>query len=121
MLKPQILQAYVSGFCGVFGTVCGLAGLSGIASLFIGHFDLNKVLDSDHKLLEKRWSRKPAAMATSFVPEDGDKVAPGSSTSGMQQSEVSGETDVPEKTSPIQPSPLLGVRLDTWRQEPAGN
>ena len=82
VLKEQVLQAYVSGFRGVFGTLCGLAGLSGIASLFIGQFDLNKVLNSDHKLQEKRWSRKPAVAVTSFGPEDGEKVAPGSSTSG---------------------------------------
>ena len=56
--KTQILQAYVHGFHGVYGMFCGIAGVTGIASLFIAHFDMNKVLDSEHNLQENRWSRK---------------------------------------------------------------
>lgn len=58
VMKTQVLQAYVSGFRGVYGGFCGVAGLTGIASLLIRHFDMNKVLESDHKLQEHRWSRR---------------------------------------------------------------
>ena len=57
-LKTQVLQAYVSGFHGVYGMFCGIAGLAGIASLCIARFDMNKVLESEHKLQKHRWSRK---------------------------------------------------------------
>jgi hypothetical protein len=43
-----------SGFRGVYGGFCGIAGLAGTASLFIRHFDMNKVLESEHKLQEHR-------------------------------------------------------------------
>jgi hypothetical protein len=54
VLKTQVLQAYVNGFRGVYGGFCGIAGLAGTASLFIRHFDMNKVLESEHKLQEHR-------------------------------------------------------------------
>lgn len=60
-LKTQVLQAYLSGFCGVYGMFCGIAGLAGIASLFIAHFDMKKVLGSEHKLQEHKCSRKLGA------------------------------------------------------------
>jgi hypothetical protein len=57
VLHQQILDAYVYGIRGTFGLFCGMAGLAGLASLFIRHFDLNKELDSEHKLGQDRWSR----------------------------------------------------------------
>jgi hypothetical protein len=55
--KDNVLESYVYGLRGVYGVYCGMAGLAGIASLFIGHFDLNKELSSEHKLGQDRWSR----------------------------------------------------------------
>jgi hypothetical protein len=55
--KMHILEAYVYGFHGVYGCFCGIAGLAGILSLFIKHHDMNKVLESEHKLQENRISR----------------------------------------------------------------
>jgi MFS family permease len=55
--KTHILEAYVYGFHGVYGCFCSIAGLAGIVSLFIKHYDMNKVLESEHKLHENRISR----------------------------------------------------------------
>ena len=56
--KTSVLEAYVSGFRGVYGGFCGIAGLAGLATLLIGHFDMNKVLESDHKLEENRFTKR---------------------------------------------------------------
>jgi MFS family permease len=57
VFKSQVLESYVYGLRGVFGLYCGMAGLAGITSLLIQHFDLNKELESEHKLVENRISR----------------------------------------------------------------
>ncbi|TLD36664.1 hypothetical protein E2P81_ATG02446 [Venturia nashicola] len=48
------INAYVYGLRSTFAFFCGMAGLAGIASLFIKHFDMNKELNSDHKLSQMR-------------------------------------------------------------------
>jgi hypothetical protein len=48
--KTDVLEAYVYGLRGVYGGFCGISGLAGLASLLIGHFDMNKELNSEHKL-----------------------------------------------------------------------
>lgn len=50
ILHRQVLDAYVHGVRGTFGFFCGCAGLAGLASIFIQHFDMNKELESDHRL-----------------------------------------------------------------------
>lgn len=55
--KEHILQAYVYGFHGVYGCFCGIAALAGLVSLFIKHHDMNKELDSEHKLHQNVFSR----------------------------------------------------------------
>lgn len=50
-----ILQAYVHGFKGVFEVMTGISGIGLLASLFIKHHDMNKVLQSSYRL-----SRQPA-------------------------------------------------------------
>jgi len=57
LLHQQVLESYVFGLRGTFSLFCGIAGLAGIASCFIGHFDLNKELDSEHKLDKDRFER----------------------------------------------------------------
>jgi hypothetical protein len=55
--KVHILQAYVYGFRGVYGCFCAIAGLAGIVSLFIKHYDMDKELESEHKLYESNFAR----------------------------------------------------------------
>jgi hypothetical protein len=57
LLHRQVLDAYVHGIRGTFGLFCGMAGLAGLASLLIKHFDMNKELDSDHKLGQIRGAK----------------------------------------------------------------
>jgi MFS family permease len=45
-----ILQAYVHGFKGVFEVLAGISGVGLLASLFIKHHDMNKVLKSSYRL-----------------------------------------------------------------------
>ncbi|KAE9987975.1 hypothetical protein EG328_000919 [Venturia inaequalis] len=59
VVRTQSIDAYVFGIRGTFAFFCGMGGLAGIASLFIKHFDMNKELDSDHKLGQMRGSRSP--------------------------------------------------------------
>lgn len=54
----KILTSYTYGIDGVFGLFCGIAGLAGLATLFIGKFDLNKALVTEHKLIENRLTKK---------------------------------------------------------------
>lgn len=56
-LHQHALEAYVHGIRGAFAFFCGMAGVAFVASLFIKHFDMNKELDSDHKLGQIRGSR----------------------------------------------------------------
>lgn len=53
----QVVGAYVYGIRGTFAFFCGMAGLAGLASLFIKHFDMNKELDSEHKLGKMRGTK----------------------------------------------------------------
>jgi len=55
--KTHVIEAYVYGLHGVYGTLCGIAGLASFLSLFLKHFDMNKDLDSEHRLQENRLSR----------------------------------------------------------------
>lgn len=57
VMKSQVLESYVYGLKGVYGLYCGMAGFASILSLAIRHFDLNKELESEHKLEENRLSR----------------------------------------------------------------
>jgi hypothetical protein len=52
-----ILNSYAYGIDGVFGLFCGIAGLTGIASLFIGHFNLDRALQTEHTLVENRLTK----------------------------------------------------------------
>jgi hypothetical protein len=56
--KTLILEAYVYGFHGVYACFCAIAGLAGIASLFIKHHDMDKELVSEHELCDNRFLRK---------------------------------------------------------------
>jgi hypothetical protein len=56
-MKSQVLESFVYGLRGVYGLYCGMAGLAGILSLAIRHFDLDKELETEHKLEENRLSR----------------------------------------------------------------
>ncbi|KAK8066871.1 MFS-type transporter [Apiospora hydei] len=55
--KLRILGAYVYGFHGVLGVYVGAAGLAFFVSLLIKHYDMNKAIDTEHKLQENRASR----------------------------------------------------------------
>jgi hypothetical protein len=54
----QILDAYVHGFKGTFGLFCAIAGVAGIASIFIQKFDLNKELKTEHTLAGNKITKK---------------------------------------------------------------
>jgi hypothetical protein len=55
--KAQVLEAYASGFRGVYIGFCGISALALLVSLFIKHYDMNKVLESEHKLQDHRLSK----------------------------------------------------------------
>ncbi|KAK8041480.1 major facilitator superfamily transporter [Apiospora phragmitis] len=55
--KVRILGAYVYGFHGVLGVYVAAAGLAFFVSLFIRHYDMNKAIDTEHKLQDSRASR----------------------------------------------------------------
>lgn len=57
LMKAQVLDSFMYGLRGVFGLCCGIAGLAGILSLAIRHFNLDKELETEHKLEENRLSR----------------------------------------------------------------
>ncbi|OAG41495.1 hypothetical protein AYO21_04197 [Fonsecaea monophora] len=46
-----VIDAYIAGFHGVFAFLTGLAGLALIVGLIIQHFEINKALISEHKLV----------------------------------------------------------------------
>lgn len=48
--RIAILQAYVYGFKGVFQVMMGVSGMGLLATLFIKHHDMNKVLQSSYRL-----------------------------------------------------------------------
>ncbi|KAK4941987.1 hypothetical protein LTR10_018168 [Elasticomyces elasticus] len=48
--KTNILHAYSYGFRGVYGFFTGIAGVATLLSMLIGHFDLNKELETEHRL-----------------------------------------------------------------------
>jgi hypothetical protein len=57
VFKSKVIESYVYGLRGVYGLFCGLAGVAGLTCLIIRHFDLNKELETEHKLHENRLSR----------------------------------------------------------------
>lgn len=57
LMKHQILEAYTYGIHGVFGVYCGMAGLAGLLCLAMRHFDMNKELETEHRLAENRLSK----------------------------------------------------------------
>ncbi|KAK7965872.1 uncharacterized protein PG986_000149 [Apiospora aurea] len=62
--KLRILGAYAYGFHGVLGVYVGAAGLASFVSLCIRHYDMNKAIDTEHKLQENRASRMLAGSRT---------------------------------------------------------
>lgn len=73
VVHQHALDAYVYGIRCTFAFFCGMAGLAGIASLLIKHFDMNKQLDSDHKLGQMRGSRVPKQPPLQGI-DDGEPV-----------------------------------------------
>ncbi|KIW97950.1 uncharacterized protein Z519_01534 [Cladophialophora bantiana CBS 173.52] len=51
--RQAAIDAYVAGFHGVFGFLTGLGGLALIVGLFIKHFEINKELITEHKLVDE--------------------------------------------------------------------
>ncbi|KIV87194.1 hypothetical protein PV11_02756 [Exophiala sideris] len=45
-----VINAYTYGFHGVFAFLCGLGGLALVMCCFVGHFAIDKDLDTEHKL-----------------------------------------------------------------------
>ena len=54
VFKADVLKSYVYGFHGVFGSLTAVASVAGILSMFIGHFDPDKRLDSEHRLRDSK-------------------------------------------------------------------
>ena len=54
----KIIEAFSYGITGVYGVMCGIAGIGLVASFFIGHFDLDKALMTEHKLGENKLTQK---------------------------------------------------------------
>ncbi|ORY58731.1 major facilitator superfamily transporter [Pseudomassariella vexata] len=48
--KETILDAYVFGFLGVWQVYLGISGVIFLLSFFMKHFDMNKAIESEHKL-----------------------------------------------------------------------
>jgi MFS family permease len=55
--KSTILDAYVFGFRGVYGVYVGIAGVAFLVSLLIKQYDMNKEIDTEHRLHENRISK----------------------------------------------------------------
>lgn len=55
--KSAILDAYVFGFRGVYGLYAGIAGVAFFVSLLIKQYDMNKEIDTEHRLHENRVSK----------------------------------------------------------------
>ncbi|KAH8691725.1 hypothetical protein GQ44DRAFT_780269 [Phaeosphaeriaceae sp. PMI808] len=73
-----ILDSYVYGIDGVFGLFCGIAGLTGIASLFIGHFNLDRALQPSIPSLRTGW-RSTSTTSHAHTPRRGSHFGgPGS-------------------------------------------
>ncbi|KIW34204.1 hypothetical protein, variant [Cladophialophora immunda] len=63
--RAAAVDAYVAGFHGVFGFLTGLAGLALLVGLFVKHFEINKELITEHKLVdESRLSWRRASQGT---------------------------------------------------------
>ncbi|KAK8101844.1 major facilitator superfamily transporter [Apiospora kogelbergensis] len=55
--KTRILGAYVYGFHGVLGVYVAAAGVAFFVSLLVRHRDMNKAIDTEHRLHQNRASR----------------------------------------------------------------
>ncbi|KAH8678029.1 major facilitator superfamily transporter [Xylariales sp. PMI_506] len=55
--KTEILDAYVFGFRGVWEVFLAIAGLTFFLTLLIRHYDMNKAIESEHKLVNSRVSK----------------------------------------------------------------
>ncbi|OAP64783.1 hypothetical protein AYL99_00755 [Fonsecaea erecta] len=51
--RAAAVDAYIAGFHGVFGFLTGLAGLALVVGLFVQHFEINKELITEHKLVSE--------------------------------------------------------------------
>ena len=56
--KTDILHAYSYGFRGVYGFFTGISGVAALMSMLIGHFDLNKELETEHRLEDNEFLRR---------------------------------------------------------------
>lgn len=109
--KAQIISSFVHGFRGVFGLLCGLAGVGGIASIFIGHFKLDKELVTEHTLAENKVTKKldrlshaSASHATGSRPES---VMVGSSQPNTRPASSAGLAPAAAHSHRVsEPSPL---------------
>lgn len=55
--KTALLDGYKWGFMGVFAVYVGISGVAFFISLVIRHFDMNKKIDTEHKLHENSVSK----------------------------------------------------------------
>ncbi|KIW63956.1 hypothetical protein PV04_08917 [Phialophora macrospora] len=82
--RQTVIEAYVSGFHGVFAFLTALAGLALIIGLFIRHHEINKELITEHKVVDDariswRHSRQSSREALSLM-------TPGTTTNSAMQS-----------------------------------
>ncbi|KAI1613464.1 major facilitator superfamily domain-containing protein [Exophiala viscosa] len=56
--KTNILHAYTYGFRGVYGFFTGISGMAALMSMLIGRFDLNKELETEHRLEDNEFLRR---------------------------------------------------------------
>ncbi|KAH8880928.1 major facilitator superfamily transporter [Thozetella sp. PMI_491] len=56
-LKNKIIDSYVFGFKGTFYVFLGISGVAGLLSLAIRHHEMDRSINSEHKLHENRLTR----------------------------------------------------------------
>jgi hypothetical protein len=83
--RQTVIDAYVSGFHGVFGFLTALAGLALIIGLFIRHHEINKELITEHKIVDDArisWRHSRAASREELSMA----MTPGTTTNSAMQS-----------------------------------